>query len=134
MIGAVYEKHHLSMWVRFTAGDFRLYKGARQHCSRCRKTVRIERQSGNTGEAVTNPEIISKIADLLSLEFQKGEKSGDSTGWRYCIRWYDADGRKIDMIVVMNNTTIKKNGYFYTGSIDLSLFEQFIEESRSIEG
>ena len=47
-----------------------------------REVGKIEIQSGNTGETVevTEEEVISQIADILSLEFEKGEKSNDSTG------------------------------------------------------
>ena len=46
-----------------------------------REVGKIEIQSGNTGETVevTEEEVISQIADILSLEFEKGEKSNDST-------------------------------------------------------
>ena len=56
-----------------------------------REVGKIEIQSGNTGETVevTEEEVISQIADILSLEFEKGEKSNDSTGWSYSVRWYD---------------------------------------------
>ena len=55
-----------------------------------REVGKIEIQSGNTGETVevTEEEVISQIADILSLEFEKGEKSNDSTGWSYSVRWY----------------------------------------------
>ena len=45
-----------------------------------REVGKIEIQSGNTGETVevTEEEVISQIADILSLEFEKGEKSNDS--------------------------------------------------------
>ena len=53
-----------------------------------REVGKIEIQSGNTGETVevTEEEVISQIADILSLEFEKGEKSNDSTGWSYSVR------------------------------------------------
>lgn len=52
-----------------------------------REVGKIEIQSGNTGETVevTEEEVISQIADILSLEFEKGEKSNDSTGWSYSV-------------------------------------------------
>ena len=58
-----------------------------------REVGKIEIQSGNTGETVevTEEEVISQIADILSLEFEKGEKSNDSTGWSYSVRWYDTE-------------------------------------------
>ena len=66
-----------------------------------REVGKIEIQSGNTGETVevTEEEVISQIADILSLEFEKGEKSNDSTGWSYSVRWYDTEGKQIDTVV-----------------------------------
>lgn len=70
-----------------------------------REVGKIEIQSGNTGETVevTEEEVISQIADILSLEFEKGEKSNDSTGWSYSVRWYDTEGKQIDTVVIMND-------------------------------
>ena len=81
---------------------------------------KIEIQSGNTGETVevTEEEVISQIADILSLEFEKGEKSNDSTGWSYSVRWYDTEGKQIDTVVIMNDGTIEKDGYFWKTSKD----------------
>lgn len=80
-----------------------------------REVGKIEIQSGNTGETVevTEEEVISQIADILSLEFEKGEKSNDSTGWSYSVRWYDTEGKQIDTVVIMNDGTIEKDGYFW---------------------
>ena len=69
-----------------------------------REVGKIEIQSGNTGETVevTEEEVISQIADILSLEFEKGEKSNDSTGWSYSVRWYDTEGKQIDTVTKGN--------------------------------
>ena len=85
-----------------------------------REVGKIEIQSGNTGETVevTEEEVISQIADILSLEFEKGEKSNDSTGWSYSVRWYDTEGKQIDTVVIMNDGTIEKDGYFWKTSKD----------------
>ena len=70
-----------------------------------REVGKIEIQSGNTGETVevTEEEVISQIADILSLEFEKGEKSNDSTGWSYSVRWYDTEGKQIDTVRIFRN-------------------------------
>lgn len=96
-----------------------------------REVGKIEIQSGNTGETVevTEEEVISQIADILSLEFEKGEKSNDSTGWSYSVRWYDTEGKQIDTVVIMNDGTIEKDGYFWKTSkdnIELSVFDELV--------
>jgi uncharacterized protein YcfL len=96
-----------------------------------REVGKIEIQSGNTGETVevTEEEVISQIADILSLEFEKGEKSNDSTGWSYSVRWYDTEGKQIDTVVIMNDGTIEKDGYFWKKSkdnIELSVFDELV--------
>ena len=101
-----------------------------------REVGKIEIQSGNTGETVevTEEEVISQIADILSLEFEKGEKSNDSTGWSYSVRWYDTEGKQIDTVVIMNNGTIEKDGYFWKTSkdnIELSVFDELVTKHSS---
>lgn len=101
-----------------------------------REVGKIEIQSGNTGETVevTEEEVISQIADILSLEFEKGEKSNDSTGWSYSVRWYDTEGKQIDTVVIMNDGTIEKDGYFWKTSkdnIELSVFDELVTKHSS---
>ena len=101
-----------------------------------REVGKIEIQSGNTGETVevTEEEVISQIADILSLEFEKGEKSNDSTGWSYSVRWYDTEGKQIDTVVIMNDGTIEKDGYFCNFSkdnIELSVFDELVTKHSS---
>lgn len=100
-----------------------------------REVGKIEIQSGNTGETVevTEEEVISQIADILSLEFEKGEKSNDSTGWSYSVRWYDTEGKQIDTVVIMNDGTIEKDGYFWKTSkdnIELSVYRQLFTKNQ----
>ena len=102
-----------------------------------REVGKIEIQSGNTGETVevTEEEVISQIADILSLEFEKGEKSNDSTGWSYSVRWYDTEGKQIDTVVIMNDGTIEKDGYFWKKSkdnIELSVFDELVTKHVSL--
>ena len=101
-----------------------------------REVGKIEIRSGNTGETVevTEEEVISQIADVLSLEFEKGEKSNDSTGWSYSVRWYDTEGKQIDTVVIMNDGTIEKDGYFWKTSkdnIELSVFDELVTKHSS---
>ena len=100
-----------------------------------REVGKIEIQSGNTGETVevTEEEVISQIADILSLEFEKGEKSNDSTGWSYSVRWYDTEGKQIDTVVIMNDGTIEKDGYFWKTSKDnISLLYNSLPEEQQL--
>lgn len=100
--------------------------------------AKVEIQSGNTGKTaeITDDETIALLAQSVPATFTREGSSQDYTGWSYAIRWYDADEHSMAAIAVTDETTIQKDGCFYTasqGTIDVSLLAALLEQVPAIE-
>ena len=98
------------------------------------EAARMTLTSGATGETVelTNPEAIRAVTDNIeSIRFQRCRSSGNSTGWSYAIRWYDAGGAVLEDMVIQSSGMINVDGWFWgaaSGGVDTALLEELLEE------
>ncbi len=72
--------------------------------------------SGSTGRSVeiTDAEVIKTITDdINSHKFTKDKSSKNWEGFSYYITWYDANGKQMEEVIVMNGSRIRYNDYFY---------------------
>lgn len=97
-------------------------------------------RSGNKGATVeiTDRDTIEYITDNLeSLTFTRDESSENYNGWNYWLKWYDEE-ELIDDVVILNETKIDYNDYFYQcsgteGKIDIAFLEELLEQSSDSE-
>lgn len=98
------------------------------------EAARMTLTSGTTGETVelTDPEVIRAVTDNIeSIRFQRCHSSGNSTGWSYAIRWYDAGGAVLEDMVIQSSGMINVDGWFWaaaSGGVDTALLEEMLEE------
>ena len=98
------------------------------------EAARMTLTSGATGETVelTDPEAIRAVTDNIeSIRFQRCSSSGNSTGWSYAIRWYDAGGAVLEDMVIQSSGMINVDGWFWaadSGGVDTALLEELLEE------
>ena len=93
--------------------------------------TKIELRSGSNGEftEITDSEQIQTVLQsFVSEEFEKDKSSDDNTGWSYRLKFYQ-DDKMVTDIVVMNESRIDFDGYFYDtkeGTINISYFEELL--------
>ena len=98
------------------------------------EAARMTLTSGATGETVelTDPEAIRAVTDNIeSIRFHRGRSRGNSTGWSYAIRWYDAGGAVLEDMVIQSSGMINVDGWFWaaaSGGVDTALLEELLEE------
>ncbi len=72
--------------------------------------------SGSTGQSVeiTDSEIIKTITDdINSHTFTKDKSSKNWEGFSYYITWYAPDGEQMEEVIVMTESRISYDDYFY---------------------
>lgn len=92
--------------------------------------TRIELQSGNNGNLaeITDADTIATlIGYFASTEFSKKEYGGNSTGWSYRMKFYDANNNLITDVFIMKSGRIKFNEYFYDTVLENAIDIDFIE-------
>lgn len=88
--------------------------------------------SGSTGETVTitDPAIIEQVTGSVNgADFYRGSLSILHDGWSYRLRWYDADGGKLEDITVLNSRGIDYQNHFWTagdGEINAALLDSLL--------
>lgn len=101
--------------------------------------ARIKIFSGSLGKyaEITDEETIAHITDNINgLSFEKNKSSKNTNGFAYSLTWYDNDNNVIDGLIIMDETRIGYDDYFYdkdevNGSIDIEyikgLFADLVE-------
>ncbi len=86
--------------------------------------------SGSTGKHVeiTDAETVKYITDNInSLCFSRDKSSKNYEGFNYEITWYDANGARLESIIVMRENRISYDDYFYDNTADVGIDMDYIE-------
>ena len=100
---------------------------------------RIELYSGTDGEMVviTDGEEMEQITgEINAMTFCREEPSADYSGWRYLLNWYDSRGQLMEKVVVLSETRIEYEGYFYEGEedgIDLARLDELLDAGQAAD-
>lgn len=100
---------------------------------------RIELYSGTDGEMVviTDGEEMEQITgEINAMTFRREEPSADYSGWRYLLKWYDSQGQLMEKVVVLSETRIEYEGYFYEGEedgIDLARLDKLLDAGQAAD-
>lgn len=82
---------------------------------------------------ISDAETIRQITDNISaLTFQKGRSSRNTNGFGPFVQWYDAEGKRLDAISVLDGQTIMYDDHFWTtdtGSIDKDLIDRLLKDA-----
>jgi uncharacterized protein YcfL len=88
---------------------------------------------GNGSQAeITDAETISTITDNFNTLTLKKDGKVNSTGWTYCIGWYDKEGNESAKIYCgAEPKSIVKDGYVWnvtSGSVDVVLLSELLNK------
>lgn len=100
---------------------------------------KIELYSGTDGRmaVITDAEELEQITgEFNALTFRKGDSSTDYSGWRYLLNWYDERNQLMEKVVVLSETRIEYEDYFYEGEegdgrIDLTRLDELLDAGQA---
>lgn len=102
---------------------------------------KIELYSGTDGEmaVITDAEEMEHITgEINAMTFRREEPSADYSGWRYLLKWYDSRDQLMEKVVILSETRIEYEGYFYEGEedgggIDLTRLDELLDAEQAAD-